>query len=91
MLEAAVAPSSATPAVELHSRGGRGDANKIADVHPYAQMARNASLAIVVAPGGPQPASDGLSGDCGAAVQNILLTADLGYGRCGAASSEPTA
>ena len=57
--------------------------SKIADVHPYAQMARNASLAIVVcAREDRSPLGDPVYPcDCGAAVQNILLTAtDLGYG-----------
>jgi len=57
--------------------------NKIADIHPNAQMARDASLAIVVCVKDLRSSKGDAvyPGDCGAAVQNILLTAtDLGYG-----------
>ncbi|MDR1787397.1 MAG: nitroreductase family protein [Treponema sp.] len=54
--------------------------DKIADLHPYAKMLKEAPLAIVIcirelSPFSPQ--------DCGAAAENLLLAAaDLGLGAC---------
>jgi len=58
--------------------------DKIAQIHPYAQMCKTATAAIIVV-GLPQ--DDTLVGyftqDCGAATQNILLEAvDMGLGTC---------
>ncbi|MDR0953512.1 MAG: nitroreductase family protein [Elusimicrobiota bacterium] len=57
---------------------------KIIEVHPYTQMLTEAACAIIVC--GNMQKDDAESfwiGDCGAASQNILLTAtDLGLGSC---------
>jgi len=58
--------------------------DKIAEIHPYAQMCKTATAAIVVVAipqdGGPEGY---FSQDCGAATQNILLeAADIGLGTC---------
>jgi len=58
--------------------------DEIVRIHPYAQMCKTATAAIVVV-GIPQ--EDGPQGyfaqDCGAATQNILLeAADMGLGTC---------
>ena len=58
--------------------------DEIVRIHPYAQMCKTATAAIIVV-GLPQ--DDGPSGyfaqDCGAATQNILLeAADMGLGTC---------
>jgi len=58
--------------------------DEIVRIHPYAQMCKTATAAIVVV-GIPQ--EDGPAGyfaqDCGAATQNILLeAADMGLGTC---------
>ncbi|MDR2403344.1 MAG: nitroreductase family protein [Spirochaetaceae bacterium] len=54
--------------------------DKIVQIHPYAGMLREASLAIVVC---ARVESDFFPQDCGAAVENILLQAvELGLGTC---------
>jgi len=58
--------------------------DKITSIHPYAQMCKTATAAIIVV-GLPQ--EDNLEGyftqDCGAATENILLeAADMGLGTC---------
>jgi nitroreductase len=58
----------------------------IMHLHPFAQMLKSASLAIVVC-GVPNPKNPILAGffpqDCAAAAENILLRAvDLGLGAC---------
>ena len=58
--------------------------DEIVHIHPYAQMCKSATAAIIVV-GIPQ--EDGPAGyftqDCGAATQNILLeAADMGLGTC---------
>ena len=62
----------------------RNKLDEIASIHPYAQMCKTATAAIVIV-GLPQ--DDNLKGyftqDCGAATQNILLeAADMGLGTC---------
>jgi len=58
--------------------------DEIAGIHPYAQMCKTATAAIVVV---GLPKEGNLEGyftqDCGAATQNILLeAADMGLGSC---------
>jgi len=58
--------------------------DEIVRIHPYAQMCKTATAAIIVI-GVPQ--ENGLAGyfaqDCGAATENILLeAADMGLGTC---------
>ncbi len=59
---------------------------QITQLHPYTQMLKTASLAIVVC-GRPELQEGVCAGfwpqDCGAAIQNLLLAAEeLGYGTC---------
>lgn len=60
--------------------------NKALEIHPYAQHLRDASIGIIVCarPDLQEGAADGFfPQDCGAAIENILLSAfDLGYGSC---------
>jgi nitroreductase len=55
--------------------------NKLSEVHPYWKMASQASCCIVVY--ALTDLSEYWQQDCGAAIQNILLSAaGLGYGTC---------
>jgi nitroreductase len=88
LLEAAMlAPSACnTRPWEFVVVRGRDMLNKIADAHPYAQMLRTASLAIIVC-GLPDVQKDIATGyfpqDCAAATENILLAAaGMGLGTC---------
>ena len=59
--------------------------DEIARVHPYAQMCKTASAAVVVVaiPQTDEKSAGYFPQDCGAATQNILLeTAALGLGAC---------
>jgi len=58
--------------------------DEIANIHPYAQMCRTATAAIVVVAVPQGKELEGyFSQDCGAATQNILLEAvDMGLGAC---------
>ena len=91
LLEAAMlAPSACnTRPWEFVVVRGRENLNKIADIHPYAQMLRTATLAIIVC-ALPEIQKDIATGyfpqDCGAATENILIAAaglDLGTCWCG--------
>ena len=86
LLEAAMLAPSArnTRPWEFIAVTSRKILDEIVKIHPYAQMCKTATAAIVVV-GVPQ--EDGLEGyfaqDCGAATQNILLeAADMGLGTC---------
>ena len=86
LLEAAMLAPSArnTRPWEFIAVTCRKTLDEIVSIHPYAQMCKTATAAIVVV-GVPQ--EDGLQGyfaqDCGAATQNILLEAvDMGLGTC---------
>jgi nitroreductase len=88
LLEAAMLSPSAcnTRPWEFVIVRGRENLNKIADVHPYAQMLRTATLAIVMC-ALPETQKDIAVGyfpqDCGAATQSILLQAvAMGLGAC---------
>ncbi|MDR2599240.1 MAG: nitroreductase family protein [Oscillospiraceae bacterium] len=58
--------------------------DKIADVHPYAQMSKTATAAIVIVALPQEGQMEGyFAQDCGAATQNILLEAvAMGLGTC---------
>jgi nitroreductase len=88
LLEAAMLSPSAcnTRPWEFVVVRGRENLNKIADIHPYAQMLRTATLAIIIC-ALPETQNDIAVGyfpqDCGAATENILLEAvALGLGAC---------
>ena len=58
--------------------------DKIAKIHPYAQMCKTAAAAIIVVAIPQEGDPEGyFTQDCGAATQNILLeAADIGLGTC---------
>ena len=60
--------------------------DRLMEAHPYCQMLKTASLAVVVCGRPDLQASLGLEywpQDCGAAIENLLLQAvELGYGGC---------
>jgi len=92
MLEAAMFSPSAcnTRAWRFIAITNREVLDKLADIHPWAQMLRTAPLCIVVValPKKQEGILDGLPlgffpQDCGAATQNILLQAvEMGLGSC---------
>lgn len=88
LLEAAMAAPSAcnTRPWEFIVVRRREALDKITEIHPYTQMLKTASLAIIVC-ALPEAQSSICPGyfpqDCGAATQNILLQAsELGLGSC---------
>ena len=88
ILEAAMLPPSAcnTRPWEFIVVKSREVLDKIANTHPHAKMLATASIAIIVCalPETQEGLSQGyFPQDCGAAAQNILLTAvSLGLGAC---------
>ena len=86
LLEAAMlAPSACNSRPwEFIAVTGREVLNKIADAHPYAQMVRTATAAIIVIANPQTGDPEGYyPQDCAAATQNILLeAASMGLGTC---------